>query len=139
MYSYLPQVLQIKVSKEFPFINESMLRKMLRNLSRVRNLCAHNERLFNYHDKAEIPTMGVHKHLNLPMSNGKYKKGKYDLFATVIILKYLINETDFQVFIHALSAIITELLEDNKTLNLNQLYKYMGFPENWEDIVACGK
>lgn len=48
MYSFLPQKIQYKVSKEFDYISEGMLVQMLDLLARVRNVCAHNERLYDY-------------------------------------------------------------------------------------------
>ena len=54
LYSYLPQNIQAKVSMEFEYITENELVRMLDLLARVRNVCAHNERLFNY--RPQIPT-----------------------------------------------------------------------------------
>lgn len=48
MYSFIPQKLQYSVSIEFQYVNEGMLIQMLDLLARVRNVCAHNERLYDY-------------------------------------------------------------------------------------------
>lgn len=48
MYSFLPQSIQHNVSKEFKYVHESMLVQMLDLLARIRNVCAHNERLYDY-------------------------------------------------------------------------------------------
>lgn len=48
MYSLLPQKIQHLVSKEFEYVHEGMLTEMLNILARARNVCAHNERLYNY-------------------------------------------------------------------------------------------
>lgn len=135
MYSFLPQSIQHNVSKEFEYVHESMLVQMLDLLARVRNVCAHNERLFDYkYKKGIIDDTAVHAYLNIPKKNGKYIKGKNDLFAVVIVLKYLLNDSDFNNFIEKLNKIIKGLLCSTRQIPEKQLYKYMGFPERWMKI-----
>ncbi|MCM1252485.1 MAG: Abi family protein [Clostridium sp.] len=135
MYSFLPQSIQSNVSKEFDYVHESMLVQMLDLLARVRNVCAHNERLFDYkYRKGTIDNTYIHAALGIPKVNEQYKKGKNDLFAVVIVLKYLLNENDFDSFVSELNDLIQKLLDDTKRIQRNQLYKYMGFPENWMEI-----
>lgn len=140
MYSLLPQKIQYHVSKEFPYVHEGMLTEMLNLLARARNVCAHNERLYNYrYNKGSIDNTYVHSALNIPTKNGHYKIGKNDLFAIVIVLKYLLDEEQFSCFIHELDSAITTLLNNTNILQRTQLYKYMGFPKNWKDILICKK
>ena len=99
MYSFLPQTIQYKVSKEFDCVNESMLTRMLDLLSRVRNVCAHNERLYDYkYKKGTIDDTNVHKILNINKRNNQYTRGNRDLFAVVLVFKYLLQEEDFISF-----------------------------------------
>lgn len=77
MYSFLPQSLQKNISKEFEYVHEGMLLQMLDLLARVRNVCAHNERLYNYkYIKGNIDNTDIHQILNLPQKNGHYKKAR---------------------------------------------------------------
>ncbi len=139
MYSFLPQALQIEVSKEFLHVNESELQEMIAMLSRVRNICAHNERLFNYKDRQAIPNTDIHHILNIPKQQGHYKKGKKDLFATLIIFKYLLKDSDTQNLITELSMLLNSLCASVHNLNISQLQAEMGLPVNWEDLATCRK
>lgn len=135
LYSFLPQNIQHNISKEFAYVHENMLVQMLDLLARVRNVCAHNERLFDYkYKKGTIDDTYIHTVLEIQKVKGQYKKGKNDLFAVVIVLKYLLSRNDFELFIEELNRLIQKLLNDTKRIQQNQLYKYMGFPENWMDI-----
>ena len=140
LYSLLKPEIQSKVAHEFQYVNEGTLVMMLNLLARVRNVCAHNERLYDYRfKKGSIEDTDIHKIILLPQKNGLYKKGKNDLFAVVIALKYLLDEDVFKELIDSLEIIIDDLLNATKIIDRKQLYKYMGFPENWKDIRNCDK
>ena len=135
LYSFLPQSIQSKVSIEFEHITESELVRMLDLLARVRNVCAHNERLFNYrYNKGAINDTFIHKYLNISKPGVQYLKWNQDLFAVIIVLKYLLSKDDFSRFIDDINRSLETLLSTTKQLQRTQMYKYMGFPENWLDI-----
>lgn len=55
-------------------------------------MCAHNERLYDYiYRKGTIDNMDVHEILDIKKRKGQYSKGKNDLFAVVIVLKYMLS------------------------------------------------
>lgn len=140
MYSFLPQSIKHNVSKEFEYVHEGMLTQMLDLLARVRNVCAHNEQLFDYkYRKGTIDDTYVHSVLDIRRKNGQYVKGKNDLFAVVIVLKYLLSKEDFSRFVAELERIITQLFADTRMIEKTQLYKYMGFTKNWMEIDTCAK
>lgn len=135
MYSFLMQNIKQKVSKEFRYVHESMLAQMLDLLARVRNVCAHNERLYDYkYRKGTIDDTGVHIQLGIPKKKGQFIKGKNDLFAVVIVLKYLLDEDEFEGFVEELENLFDDLFNKTRIIQRTQVYKYMGFPENWSDI-----
>ena len=135
MYSFMTHDIQSKISKEFEGVDESTLVRMLDLLSRVRNVCAHNERLYDYrYNKGTIDDMELHKRLGLPCKNGHYEKGKKDLFAVVICFNYLLDEKDFVSFGEELEHEIRILCAKTNKIQRTQLYKKMGFPLNWMDI-----
>lgn len=140
MYSFLPQKIQYRVSVEFQYVNEGMLVQMLDLLARVRNVCAHNERLYDYiYRKGTIDNTDVHEILDIKKRKGQYLKGKNDLFAVVIVLKYMLDIEDFIKFIDLVDDSVEKLLSSTKRIERMQLYKYMGFPENWKKIRDCAK
>lgn len=135
MYSLLLSTIQAKISKEFYELDEANLGAMLDVLSRFRNVCAHNERLFDYkYKKRTIPNTKIHIALQLEHKNGSYIKGKSDLFSTIIALKYLLTKKEFDTLIFRVNCALTTLFAATKQIQNKQLFKLMGFPENWEDI-----
>lgn len=134
-YSFLPQSIQARVSIEFKHITENELVRMLDLLARVRNVCAHNERLFNYrYNKGAINDTYIHNYLNIPKRNVQYSKGKQDLFAVIIVLKYLLGKEEFSQFVDEINAALEILLTSTRQLQRDQMYRYMGFPANWLEI-----
>ena len=138
MYSLLRPQTQTLISKEFKFVTEKELAQMIDLLSRFRNVCAHNERLYDYrYLKGEIRTTAVHKKLGLKKKKGYYLQGKKDLFAVVIIFKYLLTDEDFGDFIEKFKLVTNKFLEETNIIQETQILKMMGFPQNWYDIKGC--
>ncbi len=135
MYSFQQPAIQTKISKEFCGVSEGDLIAFLDILTRFRNVCAHNERLFDYrYKKRSINNMPLHRKLNIPKVNNRYQKGKSDFFAVLISLKYLLPDKSFEELITQLNDTIENFLSSTSQVQREQLYKYMGFPLNWRDI-----
>jgi len=84
----------------FEHVNENDLECMLDLLSRVRNVCAHNERLYDYrYYKSAINDTFIHTNLKLKNKNGRFVIGKSDLFSVLISLKYLIDDKKIHTII----------------------------------------
>ena len=83
MYSLCFQKIQCCVSKEFDGINEGQLVGMLDFLTRVRNVCAHNERLYNFSSsKRGIRALALHKELGIKrIDNSNFAPLKSQLFS----------------------------------------------------------
>ena len=115
-----------------------MLKQILYLLARVRNVCAHNERLYDYkYQKSTIDNTLIHELLSIPKRNEQYIKGKKDLFAVVIVFKYMLDIDEFENFILSLDDSIKKLFASTKVIQKSQLFRYMGFPDNWKDILDC--
>ena len=135
IYSYQQPSIQTVISKEFTGVSEGDLQAFLDLLTRFRNVCAHNERLFDYrYNKRSINNMKIHKDLNIPKKKNRYIKGKSDLFASLIALKYLQEKETFHKLVDNIEDAIDLLLKNTSQIQRTQLYKYMGFPENWKTI-----
>ena len=140
MYSLLKSEAQALVSKEFESVREDELTQMVDLLSRFRNVCAHNERLYDYkYLMGEIKTTNVHRSLNLKKKGDYYEQGKKDLFAVAIVFKYLLDKDEFDTFIDRFDELTNRLLEDTRIIQKAQILKLMGFPENWKEIKDCAK
>lgn len=137
-YSYTTQNLKVKVSKNFGGVNERQLEQYLSVITKFRNVCAHNERLYSYQTRNDIPDTAIHQKLGIPKSGTQYRCGKRDLFAVVIAFRYLLPNDSFRKFKASLSRILKHYLKSG-AMSEADLYRYMGFPDNWETISSCPK
>ena len=139
MLMLLPQDIQIKISRNYPCINESQMISILTVLVKFRNVCAHGERLFTYKTTDSIPNLPLHNKLKIPQKGIQYVNGKNDLFAVVIALRYLLNDNFYKEFIKKLKSLIDKYLKKHDSISEQQLYEKMGFPENRKKITRYRK
>ena len=104
-------------------------------MSNYRNLCAHEDILYNYRTQRTIPNNIYHKKLNIPMDGDEYIYGKNDLFSLVIMFKYLLSEDDFKLLIYELGYEIDLLEGKIKSIKFSNILNEIGFPENWREIL----
>ena len=138
-YSLSTQDLQIKIAKNFSGVNEKQLDQFLAVITKFRNVCAHNERLFSYKTRQSISDMKVHQSLNIPKKKVQYIYGKHDLFAIVIAFRYLLSDEDFNECIKASSDVIIHYTKASQFISESTLLDMMGFPKNWKIITTCKK
>lgn len=139
MYMLLQQDIQIKISKNYPCINERQMISILTVMVKFRNVCAHGERLFTYKTNDSIPDLPIHKKMNIVRKGTQYVNGKNDLFSIVIALMYLLNDEWFKEFINELKTLIDKYLSKYDSIEEQELYEKMGFPPNWKKITKYGK
>lgn len=128
IYSCQKGRIQINVCKDFGPLKVNELGKMLAVMTKFRNVCAHNDRLFDFRTKDALLDRNIYNRLFIPKEQGRYKYGKNDLYAQVIILKLLLSDKDFQEFFHELKWCFKRYPVHKKII------EKMGFPENWERI-----
>ena len=135
-YKLMKQSERVAISKEFN-IAETDLTSLLNILCKTRNLCAHDERLYNYEFQTytSINDTKYHCLLNIQKTNNRYINGKNDLFAVVIALKLLLTEEDYNKFHHKLFSRIKSIQSKLKTITVNDVLNAMNFPDNWHDIL----
>ena len=104
-------------------------------LANFRNLCAHEDILYDHRTQKEIPNNKYHRMLNISMTEDHYDYGKNDLFAVVIILKQLLTEKEFNEFIREIGYEIDILDGKVNTIPLNLFLNKIGFPTNWREIM----
>ena len=104
-------------------------------LSNYRNLCAHEDILFEHHTQKVIPDNKYHSSLNIPMVDDEYIYGKGDLFSVIIIFKYLLSSDDFKLLMNEVSYEIDMLAGKLKSVQINGILDRMGFPLNYKDIL----
>ncbi len=104
-------------------------------LANYRNLCAHEDILYEHKAQRSIQNSHYHERLNIPKENGEYVCGKDDLFALIIILKDLLRADDFYLLMDNLDYEIQLLSSKLKTISIEKVLNRMGFPSNYKEIV----
>lgn len=108
-------------------------------LSNYRNLCAHEDICYINKTQKVINDTKFHHELYIPKAYGEYIYGKDDLFALVIILKQLLEEDDFNLFINEVSYEIDCLSGKLNVIKIEKVLHEMGFPSNYKEIVRLEK
>ena len=103
-------------------------------LANYRNLCAHEDILYENKTQKEIDDTIYHKILGIEKEEGDYIYGKRDLFALVIIMKQLLQAEDFKNMTIELDNIIQTLNYNLHSISIDKVFKRMGFPLNWMDL-----
>ena len=134
LFTILKKEDQIEVADIFGTTPE-VLQDILIILSNYRNLCAHEDIVFEHRTERVIPDTKYHEEMNIPKMDGEYIYGKNDLFAVIIIFKILLNEKNFRLMMKEIEYEI-ELLDGRvDTIPISKVLDRMGFPENYIEII----
>ncbi len=104
-------------------------------LANFRNLCAHEDVLYNHRTQRKILDNKYHYALNIPLTDGEYIYGKNDLFAVVIIMKFMLREEEFRLLVREISYESDILSGKLKTISIDKVLDRIGFPDNYKDII----
>ena len=125
---------QIEIAKEYGIDSEYLL-IFLPILANYRNLCAHEDILYEHKTQKVIPDTIYHSTLNIPFINNEYIYGKGDLFSVVIIFKFLLSKDDFRLFMNELVYEIEALSGKLNTIGIDVILDRMGFPRNYKVLL----
>ncbi len=106
----------------------------LKTLANFRNVCAHEDILYDHRIQKLIPDTKYHELLNIKKVDDAYIYGKNDLFSLVIILKSLLRENDFKVMINQINYEVAILDKKIDVIPLKNILNRIGFPDNWFEI-----
>lgn len=134
LYTILKEEDELAISS-FYGIDPSTLSIYLSVLSNYRNLCAHEDILYDHKTQRNIPDNKYHFQLDIKKSDDEYIYGKNDLYSVVIILKIMLTDREFRNLINEISYEIDFLEGRVKVLKSEQLLNKIGFPKNWRDIL----
>ena len=134
LYDILDDSDQIEIAKNYNLDVESLV-IYLSILANYRNLCAHEDILYDHRTQKFIPDTRFHYELNIDMTDGEYNYGKNDLFAVVIIMRQLLTDSEFRDFVNEVGYEIDILEGKTNILPINNFLNQIGFPDNWRDIV----
>ncbi len=118
-YSLLKQSDRQKISKYFK-LSDKLLRQILINLTMVRNISAHSDRLFNYRNKYDISFKNIEKGYNR-------KEYLCNLYMIIKSMKVLLDEEKYQEFENLLNREIEKLKEKLIVVDINDILRIMGY------------
>ena len=124
---------QIAISS-FYKINSSTLMTNLQLLANFRNLCAHEDILYDHRTQKIIPDSKYHAYLNIEKKDDEYIYGKNDLFALIIIMKQMLSKEEFDDMLYQIGYEVDMLDGKVDTVSLKVILNKMGFPDNFRDI-----
>ena len=105
------------------------------NLGNIRNICAHDEKLYDVRLTKRIGITEYHKKLNLIKNKPKTIYATRDLFSIIIILKILLEEEQFNNFYNAIIKSIKILEKELNTISIDKVLYKMGFPINYRKLL----
>lgn len=116
-------------------LNPETLGIYLSLLANYRNVCAHEDILYDYRTQRGIPDSRIHQYLEIEKDiNGEYKYGKKDLFSLIIMMKEVLTCADFVEMLNELNYEVEVLNAKISTVPTSAILNKLGFPDNWEII-----
>lgn len=119
---------------EYYKLEVETIEKYLSVLSNYRNLCAHEDIVYDNKTEKIIPNNKYHKLLNIKEENYEYINGKNDIFSVILMLKCLLSSDEFNLMINEISYEIDNLDSRIKSIKIEKILNKMGFVSNWKDI-----
>lgn len=133
-YSFMKDKEQNDISRKFN-IQSKALKTFLINLGNIRNICAHDEKLYDVVLIKRINITQYHKKLGLIKKDSKVLNATRDLFSIIIILKILLEQEIFCNFYKKLLNEIKILEKSLTTISINKVLYRMGFPKNYKKLL----
>lgn len=134
LYTILKDEDRVEIAELYN-INDNTLSIYLAILANYRNLCAHEDILYDHITQRRIPDSRFHSKLAIPTIEDEYIYGKNDLYSVVIILKQMLSEREFQDYINEISYEIDVLSGKLFSVPTTNILNRIGFPNNWRDIL----
>ena len=123
-----------EVAKIFD-VSVSNLEAFLPILSNYRNLCAHEDIVFDHKTEKVIPDTEYHKKLNIFKMDDEYIYGKNDIFSVIIIFKILLDEDEFRLMLREFNYEFEKLDARVDSIPVEKILDTMGIPKNYMDII----
>lgn len=133
LFSILKYDDALEISNYFS-VEPEVFEDYLSVLANYRNLCAHEDILYNHETQKQLPDTRYHLELNIEKTDGEYNYGKNDIFALIIILKFVLSADDFKMMMNEINYEIDWLASKLKSIKIDKVLYRMGFPENYREI-----
>ena len=130
LFSILKQEDKEEIASYYDNVGPEDLEDYLSILSNYRNLCAHEDILYNHITQKSINDSKIHQDLGIPKVDDEYIYGKNDIFALIIILKRVLTFSDFKMMMNEIQYEIDWLGSKLKSIEVQKMLFRMGFHEN---------
>ena len=118
-YGLLKQVDRQSISKYFK-ISDKLLKQILQNLTMVRNISAHSDRLFCFCSKYYITFKNIDKDYK--------RKGNFtNLYMIIKCMQLLLDKEKFEEFEYLFNKEINTLRRKLSSIDINDILRIMGF------------
>ena len=134
LFSILKKEDKLEVASVFG-VSLEYLESFLPILSNYRNLCAHEDIVFDHKTERTIPDTEYHKKLNIFKMDDEYIYGKDDIFAVIIIFKYILNDDEFRLMMKEFEYELEKLDGKVDSIPVEKILDVMGIPKNYMDIL----
>ena len=122
LYAMLKQSDRQMISKEFK-ISDKLLKQIMKNMTMIRNICAHNDRLFSFHSKFLLTFKDIDK-------NYINKDNSTNLYMIMKSMQVLLDEEKGLEFEKLIDIELSELESKIKSVNIDIILYLMGFYKN---------
>ncbi len=134
LYTILKPEDQLAVADIFNTTPE-YLENFLPILANYRNLCAHEDVVYEHRTEKTIFNTIYHEKLEIPRMDDEYIYGKNDILALLIILKYLLRKEDFRLLMKEIEYEIEKLDGRIDSIPIEKIMDRMGLPSNYMDLI----
>jgi len=116
-------------------LSVSYLEDFLPILSNYRNLCAHEDIVFDHKTERQIPDTEYHKKLNIFKMDDEYIYGKNDIFSVILIFKHMLSDDEFRLMLKEFEYEFEKLDGRIDSIPVEKILDTMGIPKNYINIL----
>ena len=120
LYAMLKQSDRQSISKNFK-LSDRVLKQIIVNMTMIRNICAHNDRLFSFHSKFRISFKYIEKN---------YNEKSVNIYMIMKCMESLLPKDQKKNFVKLINIEIKQLNSKLKSIKIDNILNIMGFYKN---------
>lgn len=120
LYAILKQSDRQNISKNFK-LSDKVLKQIIINMTMIRNICAHNDRLFSFHSKFRISFKYIQKN---------YNEKSVNIYMIMKCMENLLPKDEKKEFVKLINDEIKVLYGKIKSIEIDKILNIMGFYKN---------
>lgn len=120
LYAMLKQSDRQSISKIFK-LSDRVLKQIIINMTMIRNICAHNDRLFSFHSKFRISFKYIQKN---------YNEKSVNIYMIMKCMECLLPKDKKKEFVKLINSEIKVLSGKLKSIKIDNILNIMGFYAN---------